>query len=126
MSDPSPTSTADLLPGDELLGILGEGGMGVVYKARQAGLNRVVALKAILGGRRAGPKDLIRFLAEALASIRHPNVVQVHNHGEADGRPFLAMEDLPGGSLADRLHDGTARVWDARSVADSRAAGTSR
>ncbi len=79
--------------------------MGIVYKARQEGLNRLVALKMILGGRRAGPKDLIRFLAEAeaVASIKHPNVVQVHEYGEADGRPFLAMEYLPGGSLADRL-----------------------
>ena len=99
----------DGLPGDfpgyDLLEVLGEGGMGVVYQARQVGLNRLVALKVILGGRRAGPKDLIRFLAEAeaVASIKHPNVVQVHEYGEADGRPFLAMEYLPGGSLADRL-----------------------
>ena len=59
----------------------------------------------VLGGHRAGPKDLIRFLAEAeaVAAVRHPHVVQVYEYGEADGRPFLAMEYLPGGSLADRL-----------------------
>ena len=84
---------------------LGEGGMGIVCKARQVSLNRLVALKMILGGHRAGPKDLIRFLAEAeaVASIKHPNVVQVHEYGEADDRPFLAMEYLPGGTLAERL-----------------------
>ena len=98
-------SSPDEFPGYDLIEILGEGGMGVVYKARQLGLNRLVALKVILGGRRAGPKDLIRFLAEAesVASIRHPHVVQVHEYGEADGRPFLAMEYLPGGTLAARL-----------------------
>jgi serine/threonine protein kinase len=99
---------SDAFPGYALLETLGEGGMGVVYKARQKGLNRLVALKVILGGRGAGPKKLIRFLAEAeaVASIRHPNVVQVHEYGEVDGRPFLAMECLTGGSLADRLKRG--------------------
>jgi serine/threonine protein kinase len=88
-----------------LLETLGKGAMGVVYKARQDGLNRLVALKVILGNRRVGKKDLIRFLAEAeaVASIKHPHVVQVHEYGEADGRPFLAMEYLAGGTLAERL-----------------------
>ena len=96
---------ADAFPGYELLEEIGRGGMAIVYKARQEGLNRLVAFKMILGGHRAGPKDLIRFLveAEAVASIKHPNVVQVHEYGEADNRPFLAMEYLPGGTLADRL-----------------------
>jgi eukaryotic-like serine/threonine-protein kinase len=95
----------DAFPGYELLEKIGEGGMAIVYKARQEGLNRLVAFKMILGGHRAGPKDLIQFLveAEAVASIKHPNVVQVHEYGEADNRPFLAMEYLPGGTLADRL-----------------------
>jgi eukaryotic-like serine/threonine-protein kinase len=95
----------DAFPGYLLLELLGEGGMGAVYKARQEGLNRLVALKVILGGRRAGPRTLIRFLAEAeaIASIKHPNVVEVYEYDEADGRPFLAMECLTGGSLADRL-----------------------
>jgi eukaryotic-like serine/threonine-protein kinase len=106
--DPStldPDTPPDSFPGYELLETLGEGGMGTVYKARQSRLNRLVALKVVLGGRRAGPKDLIRFLAEAeaVASIKHPHVVQVHEYGEADGHPFLAMEYLPWGTLADRL-----------------------
>src|SRR5262249_41756495 len=92
---------SNAFPGYVLLEPLGQGGMGVVFKARQVGLNRLVALKVILGGRRAGPKRLIRFLAEAeaVASIRHPHVVQVYEYGEADSRPFLAMEYLPGGNL---------------------------
>ncbi len=96
----------DAIPGYELIELLGEGGMGEVWKARQLKLNRLVALKMILGGRRAGPKDLIRFLAEAeaVAAIRHPHVVQVYEYGEAEGRPFLAMEYLPGGSLTERLN----------------------
>src|SRR3954447_22392788 len=59
----------------------------------------------VLSVHRAGGKDLIRFLAEAeaVAAVKHPHVVQVHEYGEADGRPFLAMEYLPGGSLSDRL-----------------------
>ncbi len=89
----------------ELLALLGEGGMGVVWKARQVKLNRLVALKMVLGEQRAGSKELIRFLAEAeaVAAVKHPHVVQVYDYGEANGRPFLAMEYLPGGSLSDRL-----------------------
>ena len=92
-------------PGYDLLEPLGEGGMGVVWKARQTKLNRLVALKMVLGEQRAGSKELIRFLAEAeaVAAVKHPHVVQVYEYGEASGRPFLAMEYLPGGSLADRL-----------------------
>jgi len=106
---PSDISTANEhrpeIPGYELLEPLGEGGMGVVYKARQIGLNRIVALKMVLGGDEAKANQLIRFLAEAeaVASIKHPNVVQVFEYGNAAGRPFLAMEYLDGGSLSDRI-----------------------
>src|SRR5262249_20811536 len=91
-------------PGYELLEQVGEGGMGVVYRARDTRLNRVVALKMVLG-EAAAPRAFIRFLAEAeaVAAIRHPHVVQVYEYGEAAGRPFLALEYLPGGTLADRL-----------------------
>jgi WD40 repeat protein/tRNA A-37 threonylcarbamoyl transferase component Bud32 len=103
-SDPS-APPPDAVPGYVLLESIGAGGMGVVYKARQGTLNRIVALKMVLGGHRAGAKELIRFLAEAeaVAAVKHPHVVQVHEYGEADGRPFLAMEFLSGGSLSDRL-----------------------
>ena len=93
------------VPGYEVLAELGRGGMGVVYHAKQVKLNRDVALKMVLGADRAGPKEVIRFLAEAeaVAAVRHPNVVQVYDYGESDGRPFMALEHLSGGTLAARL-----------------------
>jgi tRNA A-37 threonylcarbamoyl transferase component Bud32 len=102
---PSPVAATQTVPGYDLLEPLGEGGMGVVWKARQTKLNRLVALKMVLGDQRAGSKDLIRFLAEAeaVAAIKHPHVVQVYEYGDAGGRPYLAMEYLPGGSLSNRL-----------------------
>ncbi|MFO0852090.1 MAG: serine/threonine-protein kinase [Gemmataceae bacterium] len=91
--------------GFDLLAELGRGGMGVVYRAVQRGLNRPAAVKLVLGGAKADPKQLIRFLAEAeaVAAVRHPHVVQVYEFGDRDGSPFLAMEYCPGGSLAGRL-----------------------
>ncbi|HJZ56319.1 MAG TPA: serine/threonine-protein kinase, partial [Gemmataceae bacterium] len=87
-----------------ILSEVGRGGMGVVYRARDTRLNRVVALKMV-HGEAAAPRALIRFLAEAeaVAAIKHPHVVQVYECGEANGRPFLALEYLPGGTLAERL-----------------------
>src|SRR5262249_36263034 len=103
--EPAPAAITPIVLGFDLLAPLGEGGMGVVWKARQVKLNRWVALKMVLGEQRAGSKELIRFLAEAeaVAAVKHPHVLQVDDYGEANGRPFLALEYLPGGSLADRL-----------------------
>lgn len=92
-------------PGYEIVEELGRGGMGVVYRARQLALKRDVALKMILSGAHAGPGDLRRFAneAEAIARLDHPNIVQVYEVGQAEGRPFIALEYLEGGSLSNRL-----------------------
>ena len=89
----------------DLLAELGRGGMGVVYKARHRQLNRIVALKMILDGKHAHPEHRERFRieAEAVARLRHPNIVQIYDFGEIDGCPFVTLEMLEGGSLADRL-----------------------
>jgi serine/threonine protein kinase len=91
--------------GYELLGVLGRGGMGVVYQARQLQLNRLVALKMILAGVHAGEQELARFRteAEAVARLQHPHIVQIHEVGEADGTPYCALEYCAGGSLEKKL-----------------------
>jgi serine/threonine-protein kinase len=93
------------VPGYEVQEVLGHGGMGVVYKARHLRLNRAVALKMLLAGPYARPVELDRFLreAEAVAGLRHPNIVQVHDSGELDGRPYFTMEFIEGGTLAQKL-----------------------
>src|SRR4029077_7318666 len=106
--DARPVSSQAGLPsisGYEILGKLGEGGMGIVYKARQTGLNRLVALKMIIGGSQVREHHLARFRieAEAVAQLRHPNIVQIYDIGEVDGMPYVALELLEGGDLRDRL-----------------------
>ena len=95
-----------MIPGYVILSELGRGGMGVVYKARQIKLNRLVALKMILAGGHAGAAELARFQneAEAIARLQHPNIVQVHEVGEHEGKPYFSLEFCGGGSLAQKLH----------------------
>ncbi len=109
--DPDPTlpgpKTSGLprIPGYEVEAILGHGGMGLVYKARHRALDRPVAIKMLLSGSFAGPQELARFRreAEALAGLRHPNIVQVYDAGDVEGHPYFTMEFMEGGSLARRL-----------------------
>ncbi|MDB5310160.1 MAG: serine/threonine protein kinase [Gemmataceae bacterium] len=93
------------IPGYVVEGVLGLGGMGVIFRARHLRLNRVVALKMALAGAYAGRHERERFQreAEAVAALRHPNVVQVHDVGDAAGRPYFTMEFVEGGSLAEKL-----------------------
>jgi tetratricopeptide (TPR) repeat protein len=105
--EPLPEAAADLpvVPGYEILGVLGRGGMGIVYQARHCRLQRMVALKMILAGGHAGPQELARFRteAEAVARLQHPNFVQIYEVGEQHGLPYCALEFVDGGSLARKL-----------------------
>jgi serine/threonine-protein kinase len=92
----------------ELFEEIGRGGMGVVFRARQTDLDRLVALKMILSSRLASQDDVRRFHAEARAagSLRHPNIVAIHEAGEVHGQHFFAMDFVEGRSLAQALADG--------------------
>ena len=89
----------------EILSELGRGGMGIVYKARDRRLNRLVALKMIRGGVHADEIQITRFKieAEAVAALRHPNILQIYDIGESDGLPYVALELLEGGNLAEKV-----------------------
>ncbi len=91
--------------GYELIGEIGRGSMGVVYQARQIGLNRLVALKVILAGGHASTSQRSRFLheAEAVAAINHAGIVGVYEFGTWEGQPYMALEYCDGGTLAEKL-----------------------
>src|SRR5262245_50950740 len=97
-----------VIDGYELGELLGRGGMGLVFKARQKALKRPVALKIVVSGAHAGAQERARFRteAEAVARLQHPGIVQIYEVGEQAGCPYLALEFVSGGSLADQL-DGT-------------------
>ena len=103
--EPRASGTGPSIPGYEVIRELGRGGMGVVYLARQTGLERLVALKMILAGEFSRQQDRVRFQreAEAVARLEHPNLVKIYETGEQDGRPYFSMEYLEGGRLADSL-----------------------
>ncbi|QEL20456.1 WD40 repeat domain-containing serine/threonine-protein kinase [Limnoglobus roseus] len=94
-----------IIPGYDVLREIGRGGMGVVYEARQVKLDRLVALKLMLGD---DPLNKARFLAEGqvIAAVKHPHVVEVYDFGESPDGPYIAMEYLTGGPLSDRLKAG--------------------
>jgi formylglycine-generating enzyme required for sulfatase activity len=93
------------VPGYAIECELGRGSMGVVYKARHLTLKRTVALKMVLAGSHAGPYELSRFRieAEAAARLQHPNIVQIHEVGQANGYPYCALEFVEGGNLVSKL-----------------------
>lgn len=96
---------SESMPDYVLLDELGRGGMGVVYKARQKSLNRIVALKMILSGPVARMSDFARFRieAESLAKIKHAGIVQIYDYGEHQGQPYFALEYVDGGCLATKF-----------------------
>jgi serine/threonine-protein kinase len=103
--DEVPSASGPTIPGYEILGELGRGGMGVVWKARQVKLNRTVALKMILAGPHAAPAAVARFEGEAraVARFQHPGIVQIFEVGEFAGMPFFSLEFVEGGPLSKKI-----------------------
>jgi formylglycine-generating enzyme required for sulfatase activity len=106
-TDRAPAETREYpdVPGYEILGVCGHGGMGVVYRARQLKANRLVALKMIRAVEHASPTDRLRFQieTEAVARLQHPHIVQLHEVGEVRGQPFFSLEYCDGGTLTEQL-----------------------
>ena len=105
MEDNVPIHGERSVPGYEIVEQIGRGGTGVVYRAKQLSLNRIVALKMLVAGADASDEELARFQteAEAVARLKHPNIVQIHEVGGDQGLSFLSLEYVEGGSLSGRL-----------------------
>jgi serine/threonine-protein kinase len=105
IKEPRPKTKQPQIAGYDIVGVLGRGAMGVVYKAWQRGLKRDVALKMILAGDHATERDLARFRteAQAVAQFHHPNIVEIYDIGEHDGKPFFSLEYVDGESLARKV-----------------------
>jgi serine/threonine protein kinase len=112
-----PAEVARKLPQFEILEMLGRGGMGVVYKARQRNLDRIVALKILPPGDATSPDFVARFTREAraLAKLNHPNIVNVHDFGETGGLYYIIMEYVDGVNLRQLLQ--TRRLAPAEALA---------
>lgn len=114
MIDEEPAGPAEMTCGDYVLEReLGRGGAGVVYLARQAGMDRPLALKMPASAHLAGPDEVRRFRleVESVVGLEHPNIVPVHAAGVHEGRPYFVMKFAAGGTLADRLHGRAPGPW---------------
>lgn len=111
VTGPAPGTTVRYVGDYELLDEIGRGGMGVVFRARQVSLNRIVAVKMILSGEYAGPDERRRFRreAESAAQLRHANIVTIHEVGEHEGRNYYSMDFIEGRSLSTALKESTMR-----------------
>ena len=118
------TSPYPNIPGYQILGKIGQGGMGVVFQAKQERLNRLVAIKVIRGGRWVSAREIDRFKSEAelLAKVQHSGVVQIHDILECDGVLCLILEFVDGKSLAEKPHQSTKPPMEAASLARNVAA----
>jgi tetratricopeptide (TPR) repeat protein/tRNA A-37 threonylcarbamoyl transferase component Bud32 len=122
---PGTSEPGVVVPGYDILSQLGRGAMGVVYKARQHKPSRIVALKMIRWGPHADAHEIARFQAEAeaVAQLRHPNIVTLYEFGQHEQIPYFTLEFVPGGSLEDRLRQGPLQPRTAAALVEQLARG---